>query len=115
MKTGKARIRKRFVTLLKKILAEEFKLHRPKFATKWNTRHSITGSLNSFARSMSAKRVCNRIADAMMQAIAEEILEYGKVELYGVCVLTLGKWNDNPVLHARLCKRTKEQIKLDQD
>jgi len=111
MKSAKARIRRRFLERLKKILREEFKQHRPKFTTKWLNRASVTVALNGMSRSLSAKRVCNRIADAMMESISEEIVEHGKAEIYGVCILTLGKWNKNNVLRARLCRRMKENLK----
>lgn len=108
---GKRRIRKRFVAKLKLILAAQFKRLRPRFVKKWLTRQEVTTSLNHTARSITAKPVCHAISDALMDSIADEIMEHGSVELYGVCILTLGKYNGYPCLRARLCRRMKDRLK----
>ena len=111
MKTGKGRIRKRFVAKLKAVISEEFRQSRPRFSKKWLNKMEVVCGLNSLVRSLTAKRVCNSIADALMESIADEIISHGSVELYGVCIITLGKYNGYPCLRVRLCRRMKDRLK----
>ena len=114
--TPKGRMRRRFYEKAKPVLRAEFQRMKPTLKKKWWSKGEFGIIFRGLTLGVGAKRMCNRLCDVAMETIAEELVEHGHVEIYGVVIVKHShNWHGGPVMKARACVKLKAQLKKKRD